>query len=138
MSKRKLEHMFQEIININDDINAVSLCTADGFTIQSVLDGKRTIEEDKLSAVTSSLSSLSNAASQQIINAQLVNTVIETQNGDILIVRTKYSGKQAVLSVITGAKQNLGKARYYAIKLAEAIVNIPVESQQDSKIKNVT
>ncbi len=127
MEHKTLDALFKKLIEFND-IKAVSLSTVDGFTIHAKVQGKYPIEDDKLSAVVSSLSSLSDAASQQIINAQLVNTVIETQNGDILIVKTRYKGKKMVLCIITGAKQNLGKARYYAIKLAEAIVNIPVKN----------
>ncbi len=126
MNNDKLDMIFNQLIEKNDDIQGVSLSTVDGFTVHSVMDTKHPIEDDKLSAVVSSLASLSNAASQQVINAQLLNTVIETKNGDILIISTQYQKKPAVLCVITGSKQNLGKARYYALKLAQAIVNIPV------------
>ncbi len=124
MKHSVLDALFKKLLQYND-IKAISLSTEDGFTIHSVLAGSFVIEEDKLSAVVSSLASLSDAAAQQVIQAALLHTVIETEQGDVLILKTYYRRQAVVLCLITTAKQSLGKARYYAVKLAQAIKKIP-------------
>lgn len=125
MAHKELEHLFINFFKQVGYGKALNLSTVDGFTVLSqTIDGYE-LEADKLSAVTSSLASLSNAAAQQLIQSQLLNTTIETDNGDLIILKTQYHGKSAILCVITDKQLSLGKSRYYSIKLAEAIANLP-------------
>jgi predicted regulator of Ras-like GTPase activity (Roadblock/LC7/MglB family) len=126
MDHKTLKLIFSNFIKQIGFAKAINLSTVDGFTILSHTAANYQIENDKLSAVSSSLISLSNAASKQLINSQLVNTVIETVDGTMIILKTKYKNKLCVLCVITDIELNVGKSRYFSIKLAESIATIPV------------
>ncbi len=128
MNDNVLKKLITKVVNQVDHIRAINLSTADGFTLYASTDEAFDLEKDKLSAVSSSLLSLSNAACRQLIESQLVNTIIESEAGNIIILKTQYQNKSCALCVITGVELTLGKARYYAIKLAESITAIPVKN----------
>lgn len=121
MENSQLREIVYKVFAEDSYVQAINLSSVDGFSIYSFKVIGYKIEKDKLSAVSSSLLSLSNAATKQLINSQLINTIIESEDGNMVIVKTKYQGKQAVLTVITEAKLNIGKSRYFAIKLAKSI-----------------
>jgi len=119
MDKKTIDKLFAAIMKKQVLFKAISLSTADGFTVSSTVADSNDSDQDRLSAVSSSLASLSHAAAKQLMNAKMSNTIIETDTGaDMLIVKTRYEKKDAVLCVITENNENLGKARYYAMKLA--------------------
>ena len=119
MDKNTIDKLFTALMKKQPIFRAISLSTADGFSVSSTLAEDDGMDQDRLSAVSSSLASLSHAAAKQLMNAKMSNTIIETDTGeDMLIVKTRYEGKDAVLCVISEGGENLGKTRYYAMKLA--------------------
>lgn len=120
----RLSNLVKETVHSAKYIKAVNLSTEDGFTLFSCAVNGYSVEKDKLSAVSSSLLSLSNAATNQLMQSQLSNTVIEANDGIMVTVKTKYKGKLAVLCVIAEMRLNVGKARYYSVKLAQEIFKL--------------
>ena len=119
MDKTTIEKLFTAIMKKQTLFSAMSLSSADGFPICSIASDVDAMDADRLSAVSSSLASLSHAAAKQLMNNTMSNTIIETdKGGDMLIVKTRFEGKDAVLCVITDNSENIGKARYYAKKIA--------------------
>ncbi|WP_395375573.1 roadblock/LC7 domain-containing protein [Marinicella sp. W31] len=119
MDKNTINKLFMAIMKKQAIFKVISLSTADGFTVCTAVKDSDSMDQDRLSAVSSSLASLSHAAAKQLMNAKMSNTIIETDKGeDMLIVKTRYEDKDAVLCVISEGGENLGKTRYYAVKLA--------------------
>jgi len=119
--KDKLTKVFSQMNSKLPGLKVVNLTTADGFTICSHSFEKKTVEENKLSAATSSLAALSVAAAKQLIGSDFESTTIETIKGCMLLVRTKYQGKKCVLCLVSGKVNVIGQVRYFAFKLAKGI-----------------
>lgn len=119
----KLMKVFESMDTKLNEIKAISLSTIDGFSVCTYCAEGFDVADDKLSAVSCSLTALSNAAAQQLIGADLQSTCIETESGTMILVNTKNAGKDYVLCFITGKNQNIGKARYFAHKLSKYITN---------------
>lgn len=115
----KFEDVFNNMESKLHNIKALNLTSADGFTLFSQFSGGFKFESNKLSAVTSSITALSQAAAKQIIKSNFESTCIETDAGVIFMVQTKYGGKNCILSLISGENPNLGQIRYYLLKLAK-------------------
>lgn len=126
MAHETLAKLFEESVQQAQFVSVINLSSADGFTHQTYA-ANGTTEEDKLSAVSSSLISLSNAATSQLMNTQLISTVIESTDGNMVLLKTQYRNKDAVLCFISDSHLNVGKTRYYANRLADAIATIPTE-----------
>ncbi|WP_018624075.1 roadblock/LC7 domain-containing protein [Kangiella aquimarina] len=121
MKKEEINKLFEGLLNKYFDLKMVSLCTSDGFGIlhQSRLDDE--VELDRVSAITSSLVSLGNASSKQIIGGNLHSTIVETDNGNLLIKKLKLAEKELVLSIVTSKKMLLGEANYLITMCAKNI-----------------
>ena len=102
-------------------MKCITLSTEDGFTIACQHADDFAVEEEKMSAVTTSLAALSNSVSMQMINSELIRTVIETNQGDLFIYRTTYLDKHTVLSLITARKSNHAKSRFISNDLVNKI-----------------
>ena len=114
----KFESIFKNMESKVKGIRSLNLNTSDGLPLFSHYSDEFNLDEGKVSAVTSSLTALSHAAAKQLIAAQFESTCIETNNGIMYMVKTKYQGKSCVLSLITGSNPNLGQVRFYIRKLA--------------------
>lgn len=129
-----MSHTFAVIFNNLQsklgNIKSLNLTTVDGFALFSHMSDDFKIEVDKLSAVTSSLTALSHAASKQIINAKFESTCIETDQGLLYMVKTTYQKKDCILSLISGDQPNLGHIRFYVLKLAKYLVTAKLSAEK--------
>lgn len=121
MKKEDINQLFEGLLSKHFDLQMVSLCTSDGFGIlhQSRLDDE--VELDRVSAITSSLVSLGNASSKQIIGGNLHSTIVETDSGNLLIKKLKLVEKELVLSIVTSKKMLLGEANYLISQCAKKL-----------------
>lgn len=124
MAHDALTRLVDEVIEQARFVKAINVSSADGFTHHTKVMDEKT-DGERLSAVSSSLASLSNAATSQLMKTQLICTVIESTDGNMVLFRTQYRNKDAVLCFISDSQLNVGKTRYYARKLADAIATIP-------------
>lgn len=124
MEHTEIKQLIQQSIKQAEDVLAINLTTVDGFSILNYSSEGFDIESDKLSAVSSSIQSLANAVSQQLIKSKLKNTIVETEDGTLIFLNTQYKNKPCVLCFITHIRQNLAKTRYFAVQLADAIANL--------------
>lgn len=116
-----LNKLFTFVLVKNPDVKCITLSTEDGFTIACQHADDFFPEAEKMSAVTTSLAALSNSASMQMINSELIRTVIETNHGDLFIYRTTYLEKNTVMSLITARKSNHAKSRFISNDLVKTI-----------------
>lgn len=119
--KEKLRKVFGQMNSKLPDIKVINLTTADGFAICSLYNENHDLEENKLSAAASSLAALSVAAAKQLIGSNFESTTIETKNGCMILVSTKYQEKKCVLCLVSGKVNTIGQVRYFAFKLAKYI-----------------
>ena len=111
-------------------LKALNVTTVDGFSLFSHSQEGFDLEVDKLSAVTSSLTALSQAASKQVIGAQFESTCIETDQGLIFMVQTRYQEKDCILSLISGDNPNLGQIRYFVLRLAKYLITATLSADK--------
>lgn len=119
-----LEKIVNKVMSQSEEMRVFNLSTLDGFTHYTLRADGYDTGDDKLSAVSSSLLSLSHAATRQLMKSELINTVIEAVDGNMILIKTQYKQQDAVLCLITSTDLILGKARYFATKIAEAIAKI--------------
>ena len=122
--KPKLLEDIKKLCKDNSDIVLVSLCTTDGFSIMSYAAKSLSAEADKLAAMSSTISALSDSAAAQILDDDFDITIIETNNGNMLFVSTRYLGSPCVLTLAAKSSTALATARYKTKGLAKAIESI--------------
>jgi len=118
-----LEHI-KELCDSDRDISLVSLSTTDGFSIKTFASKALNAEADKLAAMSSTISSLSDAAAKQVLTNQFDITIVETGSGNMLFVRTNYLEHPCVLTIAARGAMSLATARYKTKKLAQSISEI--------------
>ena len=119
-----LKKVFKSLGNKINGIKFINLSSIDGFSICSYkYDESFKVEDEKLSAVTSSIAALSIGTSEQIIGSEFNSTIIETKDGTIILVKTQIQHKECILSLVIGSGHIIGSVRFYANKLAKIIKN---------------
>ena len=74
--------------------------------------------------MSSTIAALSDSAAKQILKDQFNITIVETNSGNMLLVRSEYLDLPCVLTVAARTSMSLATARYKTKKLAEIINNI--------------
>lgn len=123
--KPQLLQLIEEFCENNREVVLVSLCTTDGFPIKYLSVDKLSAEADKLAAISSTISALSDSSAQQMQQGKCDIIIIEAGQGNILLVKTSYLGKPCVLTVVANIKMNLAAARYKTKHLAQDFASIP-------------
>jgi len=119
--KPELLDSIKELCKNNREVFIVSLCTSDGFSIKSFASKALNMESDKLAAMSSTISALSDSTAKQLLQSEFKIASIEAESGTMLLVRTRYLGVSCVLTVAANTKMALATARYKTKILAEAI-----------------
>jgi predicted regulator of Ras-like GTPase activity (Roadblock/LC7/MglB family) len=122
--KAELLEGIKDLCENNRDVFLVSLCTTDGFSIKSFASKVLSAESDKLAAMSSTIAALSDSSAKQILKDQFNITIVESNSGNMLLVRSEYLGFPCVLTVAAKTSMTLATARYKTRKLAEIINNI--------------
>ena len=130
MSNKKIEikpELHEEIKKLceeNKEALLVSLATTDGFSVKCFASKELLDEADKLAAMSSTIYALSSSTAKQLLQGEFDITIIETNTGNMLFVRTEYLDISCVLAIATGPKMALAEARYKTKKLSQAISSI--------------
>lgn len=122
--KPELTDEFNALSKNNPEVTIVNLCTTDGFAVTSLAAKDLDAENDKISAVSSTIASLSNSCSKMLMQDEFNVTIVESNSGNTLFVRTHYLGLECVLTVTAKLTMSLATARYHTKKLAQAISDI--------------
>jgi len=122
--KPKLLQLIESFCENNKEVVLVSLCTTDGFPIEYFSTDELNAEADKLAAISSTISALSDSSSRQMNQGQCGITIIEAAFGNILFVKATYLGTQCVLTVVANIKMNLAAARYKTKNLSQDFSSI--------------
>lgn len=123
-ASKALMQCIKEFCAANGEVTLVSLCTTDGFPISYFSIKDLTDLADKIAAMSSTLSALSDSSASQMNQGQCDITIIETTSGNILFIKTSYLDKPCVLTVVAKEKMILAAARYKTMKLSQTIVSL--------------
>jgi len=123
--KPELLEGIKELCDNNREVLLVSLATTDGFSIKSFASKELNAEADKLAAMSSTISALSDSSAKQLLRDKFEITIVEASSGNMLFIRTTYLGLPCVLTVAARAHMALATARYKTRQLADLINEIP-------------
>ena len=123
LSTDAVKELFQQQFDKNFHIKLLSMNTADGFNIQELSRLSNHVETDRISAICSSLFSLSKAGSMQILRGNLKSTLVETDTGHLLLKHLLYDGKDCVLAIVTDKKMTLGESNFVLSECVRKISN---------------
>jgi len=122
--KPELLEAIKTLCDENRELFLVSLCTTDGFSIQTVAAKKFSGEADKLAAMSSTICALSDSSSKQVIQDEFKITIVESDSGNLLFIKTMYLGLPCVLTIAARQQLALATARYKTKSFAENISQI--------------
>lgn len=118
---RVLKARMTQLFNQWLDVQFIHLCTADGFHLFEVSGDADHLEPDKVAAIASSIFALSNTAARQFLDDELQVSIVETDAGNILFLRTRMNGADRVLTIAARKSMSLATVRYHALTLSELI-----------------
>lgn len=116
-----IQHRIQLMCEKWSDVEFVYLSTTDGFHLYGFTQNTENAEPDKVAAIASSLFALSNTAAHNILDDQLMISIVETSSGNILFLRTQLNRVDTVLTIAANKDMSLAKVRYHAMQLSELI-----------------
>jgi len=122
--KPELLEEIKKLCEDNKEILLVSLATTDGFSVKCFASQELYEEADKLAAMSSTIFALSDSTAKQLLRGEFNISIIETNSGNMLFVRTEYLEMPCVLAIAAGSRMALAEARYKTKRLSEAINNI--------------
>ncbi|MDO6747005.1 roadblock/LC7 domain-containing protein [Gilvimarinus sp. 1_MG-2023] len=108
----------------NEALEVISLATTDGFPVHTFTSTNHGLEEDSLSAAASTLHSVSNAVSQQILRKNFKVAFIEAQQGNVAFVDLSIDGSSYVLVMSANETLNIASLRLLITRLAAEVVKL--------------
>ena len=114
---------FQIYMDEYDALEMICLSTTDGFPVYNHSSKKLHFDVDTMAAASSTLYSVSNAVSKQILSKHFNITFIESENGNIGFVALSLGERDFVLSMSASDAMNIGKLRVLINRLSEDLKN---------------
>lgn len=111
-----MNHELRRLLATTSDIEAAAVISMDGLILTSTLDDATT--EDRVSAMSAPLLSLSEMISHELGRGQLEQVFIRGENGDVLLMSI---GDATVLTVMSKREAKLGMVIYYMRRAAKQI-----------------
>lgn len=129
--KQMLKSLF-ELYAENPSIEVISLATTDGFPVCTVNKNNSEFEEDSLAAAASTLHSVSNAVTQQILGKRFKITFIEAQQGNVAFVSLECKNRDFVLVMSAQQTLNIASLRLLISRLAKEISDLDISTAATS------
>jgi len=114
--KLKINSVLGDFVKSTASIQAAAVMSRDGVLIASRL--HKSVNADRLSAISASILSLSNRASSDLQQGDLEQVLIESTEGFLLMVKV---GTNAVLSVVSRPSSRLGMLLHETKKSAATL-----------------
>ena len=116
------ESVFSQYIERYPDIEVLSLATTDGFPVFNMSSNHVNMDDDKMAAASSTLYSVSNAVSKQLLEKSFKITYIEAEQGNVGFISLSIQDKDFVLAMSTSESMNLGQLRVFINRIANEIL----------------
>jgi uncharacterized protein len=114
-----LDIALNRLLEKSIDINGVAVVSLDGLTVASKLSSK--MDAVKVGAVAASIHNLANRSVSQLERGELLQTLIQGKDGNIIITN---AGKYIAFVVLTRKEINLGMAFLEAREGAQKVAEI--------------
>lgn len=101
----QLRTILSDIVNNSSDIQGAVIVDNDGLMLASVLNSS--LDGNRVAAVSAGLVSLASRSAQQLGQGEVVQTLIQAKNGNVIAIR---AGSQASFVALTSTGVNLGMA----------------------------
>lgn len=121
MAHEKLQQIANDFFNEHEHVYKLNLSSLDGLSLFSHQRAGSDYETDRISAVSSSLASLCQATANQLLDSDLLDVILESKHGNMLIIQTMYQDEPAILSIIANEKFNIGQIKLYTKALVQSI-----------------
>ncbi|WP_221801348.1 roadblock/LC7 domain-containing protein [Oceanobacter mangrovi] len=105
------QQIFQSCIDSYEAIECICLSTTDGFPVLSLKKASLNFEADAMAAASSTLYSVSNAVSRQMLARPFRMSFIESAQGNVMFVAMSVANKEFVLTVSGSDAMNIGQLR---------------------------
>ncbi len=122
-----IKPLFKSYLDSHSGMEVIALATTDGFPVFNLMGENKFFEADKMAAASSTLYSVSNAVSQQILDKRFKITFIETEQGNIAFVALEILKKDFVLSISAKQSLNIASLRMLINRLAKEICELRSE-----------
>ena len=109
-----LVRLIDQFYKLNVDISLVNVSTPDGFVIYQSSSKLFEGEPDKVAAIASTFSSISNSIANEIIDSRFNISLIETEKGNFVCIHARYIEQNVVLVVFANDGMSLGTLRVKA------------------------
>ena len=113
--------LFNEYSSNNDAIEIISLATTDGFPVHHFSRLSEGFDVETMAAAASTLYSVSNAVTKQILSKSFKITFIESEQGNVAFVALQLNDKDFVLSMSAKGAMNIASLRLLINRLAVEI-----------------
>ena len=113
--------LFNEYSSNNDAIEIISLATTDGFPVHHFSRLSEGFDVETMVAAASTLYSVSNAVTKQILSKSFKITFIESEQGNVAFVALQLNDKDFVLSMSAKSAMNIASLRLLINRLAVEI-----------------
>ncbi len=123
-ARPELKELIKELCAEHREIILLSVCTLDGFSIESYASSETGMESDKVAAIASSLCALSNSSSIQFTDEEFDITIIESAGGNSLFCRTTYLETACVVTLSSRTNLTLAQARFALKRLSKSIAQV--------------
>lgn len=121
--EQELNVLFSSYMDIEAAIELIALSTTDGFPVCARARDMSNYESDKIAAAASTLYSVSNAVSKQILKSEFETAFVETSRGNMAFVSLSNSKGEYVLAVSANGTINIAKLRLRIKNLAVELLN---------------
>jgi len=121
-SKLSIEELISTYIKGYEEIQMINVSTEDGFSIAHTC--KLKLESDAVAAMTSSLSSISDAATIMLDEKSYSICILEAGESNIFFVKSEYQEKPCIITSCIKDYATLGKARFIMRQIGEKVKNL--------------
>ena len=120
-NREKLQEIIDLFLKENSNLEIIAISTGDGFPVALSTKEENEIEPDKMAAAASTLYSVSNAVSMQLLSRRFEATIIESNNGNIAFVALEFLDNDFVMAMSANAQLNLASLRILIKRLTVEI-----------------
>ena len=113
--------LVDKFIGENTDVIVTSICTEDGFSIYQGNSNQCDLESDKMAAIVSSLTSISEASIKGIKSGEFNMVLIDSKETNLLIKKTNLTGHEVILSIGISTKISIGKSIFLIERLSREL-----------------
>lgn len=129
--RSQIKQFFIDELKNKPELKLLNISTADGFLICQVCKSDLSIEGDKISAISSSLYSISNSAINAIFTESTGTIDIESESGKLILSQIQIGERVTVLTICCSDKMALAEGRFLAKRLKTNIESLkPTETER--------